>query len=829
MTDLLLLIAGLVAVATLVRRQRALEREVAALHDRLIRLDHGVTEPVAAPSQAQPAPVIVTEAPAALEPSPEIPPLAPEPEPLVTPPSPEAPRPGFETLVGGRLPIWVGGAALVLAGFFLVRYSIESGLLGPGVRTFLAALFSAALIAASEAARIWRPLRADPRVGQALAGAGVASAYGTLYIAAAQYHLVGPLAGFAIMLAITAGALFLALRHGPPTAIMALAGGFAAPLVAGFEAAGVGPLLTYLAIFIAALFGLSIRRGWSWLALASVVAGFGWANLILLLLDGRDAALVAGFAVILAIGAALALPRTGETRPLFRVAPLIAGFLQLLVLVPTLDFSSIAWVFYLVLGAAALFLAWRDATLMPAAIAAPVLVIVLLGGAFSPGPPAPAAPAAALLATLLFAGVGSALSRRGNGWATIALVGAAGPVLVAHGLAAALLARPLWSLLELAAAAAIASIALRHRDRSGANDTGLIEGSTAAASLTALGFATLLPTAWIALPLSAAMVVLGVWARRFDDSRLVTRPAILFLLLVATALPALNGVAHALLASLGGEPLTYPLLPPAADAIRALAIPAIATFGLLTLPTSFGRHRAPVTAVAAALALAAAYVLAKQPLAIATPERFTALGFIERAAITLAILAAGWALARRAAYHRIGTALVVLALLRILWLDLAVLNPVQVAQAVGAIPVLNAAVLLPALTALALITLPAKRPWRPLALVFAALAAAAAVRQIAHGTILTGPIEGNETWGYSAAFLALAVAWLWRGIATTSRTLRIAGLALLTLVTLKVFLLDIAALGGVLRILSFLGLGLALIGIGWAYGRVLAPKAQPSP
>ena len=31
----------------------------------------------------------------------------------------------------------------------------------------------------------------------------------------------------------------------------------------------------------------------------------------------------------------------------------------------------------------------------------------------------------------------------------------------------------------------------------------------------------------------------------------------------------------------------------------------------------------------------------------------------------------------------------------------------------------------------------------------------------------------------------------------------------------------VAALTGVLRILSFLGLGIALIGIGWAYGRIM--------
>jgi uncharacterized membrane protein len=51
---------------------------------------------------------------------------------------------------------------------------------------------------------------------------------------------------------------------------------------------------------------------------------------------------------------------------------------------------------------------------------------------------------------------------------------------------------------------------------------------------------------------------------------------------------------------------------------------------------------------------------------------------------------------------------------------------------------------------------------------------------------------------------------------------------LLTLVTFKVFLVDAAALDGLLRILSFLALGVALIGISWAYSRFLArPAAAP--
>jgi uncharacterized membrane protein len=46
--------------------------------------------------------------------------------------------------------VWVGGLALALGGFFLVRYSIEQGLVGPRVRVALGALLAMGLIAVGE-------------------------------------------------------------------------------------------------------------------------------------------------------------------------------------------------------------------------------------------------------------------------------------------------------------------------------------------------------------------------------------------------------------------------------------------------------------------------------------------------------------------------------------------------------------------------------------------------------------------------------------------------------------------------------------------------------
>ncbi len=168
--------------------------------------------------------------------------------------------------------------------------------------------------------------------------------------------------------------------------------------------------------------------------------------------------------------------------------------------------------------------------------------------------------------------------------------------------------------------------------------------------------------------------------------------------------------------------------------------------------------------------------------------------------------------------------------------DLAVVNPVYVEQAVGGLPLANLGTVHAALIAMwcwlyaktAPVYLPAtlqkdaEPALRLLGLGAMILTVLVTVRQVSHGSILNAPtIFTGENYMYSAGLLMLAIAWLARGMTGGSKLLRMAGLALLTAVTLKVFLIDAAALSGILRIFSFLGLGIALIGIGWAYGRVM--------
>jgi uncharacterized membrane protein len=82
-------------------------------------------------------------------------------------------------------------------------------------------------------------------------------------------------------------------------------------------------------------------------------------------------------------------------------------------------------------------------------------------------------------------------------------------------------------------------------------------------------------------------------------------------------------------------------------------------------------------------------------------------------------------------------------------------------------------------------------------------------------------------YAVSALWLLTGIGLLLAGMKTGRRDLRLASAGLITLTTLKVFLIDMSALDGALRAVSFIGLGIVLIGIGRVYQTVLAgPKPR---
>jgi uncharacterized membrane protein len=100
------------------------------------------------------------------------------------------------------------------------------------------------------------------------------------------------------------------------------------------------------------------------------------------------------------------------------------------------------------------------------------------------------------------------------------------------------------------------------------------------------------------------------------------------------------------------------------------------------------------------------------------------------------------------------------------------------------------------------------------------------VRRFYHGPVLTdGATSDVEQYTYSAVWLAFGVVLLAAGIRLRSRPVRFASAAVTILTVLKVFLVDMSDLTGIYQALSFIGLGIVLLGIGWFYQRLLFPPA----
>jgi uncharacterized membrane protein len=433
-----------------------------------------------------------------------------------SPPRPAAAAPGepsdrtlatlFERVVGGRLLVWIGGIALAAGGIFLIRHSIE--LVTPGARMTAAALLGLVLIAAGEYARAGRQLANDPRVGQALVGAGIAVLYATAYGSHILFGLIGAGTAAGLMVLITGAALALSLRHGAPTAALGLVGGFLTPLLVGDKDAGALPVLAYLGLLDLAIFAIGWRRDWPWLLAAAIAASFMWTGAFIL--GTPEDALAGGtFAALLGLAATVAAARRG--RVWLALAP-AAALAELALLVARTDVAAPAWLLFGAVTAAALALAARrpEHRFLPPTALLLALTLIAVKAGFQDDPLLPWAAAAA---TILFGT--AALPKSGTGRRSVALTacgGLAGPLLILRLLRPDLLGATRYGLLALLLAlAALALLALlRRRPAGGVGSYGA--GATAALLLAFaahdLAPVSLVSAAWLLL--AALLLVIGM-------------------------------------------------------------------------------------------------------------------------------------------------------------------------------------------------------------------------------------------------------------------------------------------------------------------------------
>jgi uncharacterized membrane protein len=846
--------------------------------------------PVEAPV-AQPAPVFrdmreqisETPPPQQEEPRPWDRPQEPEPEPAQEPESsetlpPEPPAPprdygDFERRFGTQWVVWIGGIALALGGIFLVRYSIEAGLFTPGLRVIFGAILALFLVGLGELARRREIVTGISQINSAhipsiLTAAGTTVAYADVWAAYALYHFLPSGAAFVLLGLVALATLAAALVHGPGLAGLGLVGAYITPVLVGSNEPNYWALYIYLAIVTAAAYALARMRMWRWLAITAACFSLFWMLIGISLPDQiapHAFHAIAGFALAAAFIVAGFLYGPEAQRGRFDLTSswILAGYLLgafLLVFVNRHDALAVATLF--ILCAATVAVAWRSEAATPAVAAAALLALLVVGHwsasdyfvyLHRPGGPFSGLPLVlkveGLRLHLLF-GAGIAVLFGAAGYLAqgrvthpySAIIWAAASVLTPvltlialnYGVTGFSQSVPFAGLaLLLAALFGVATEWLNRRTLApgGAAATAIYACGAVAAVALALAFA--LERGWLTVALAlmvpgiayisdkrplpmlrelCIVLVLLVLARVFWDPRIVGddvgKTPILNWLLWGYGVPALCFWIGGAILRRRGDDLASRSVDSAAITFTALTamleIRHLMNDGNIYRPSATLGEVGLQTSTALAMTIGMEHVRARTGSIIHN--------------------IAAW-------IFGIGAFVGVLMSIGLNC------NPLITGEPVGGV-FFNTLLLGYGMPAVLMAILARKiRDTRPavvyriaavtsiaLALIYLTLE----VRTIFHGPVISGRVVTDaEDYTYSAVWLAFGVALLLAGIALKSQPARYASAAVVILTVVKVFLHDLAGVQGVYKALSFICLGLVLMGIGWLYQRLLFPPRRP--
>lgn len=181
---------------------------------------------------------------------------------------PPKPQQSLESMIGARWPVWVGGLALALGGIFMVKYSIEQGLISPAVRLTMANLFGLVLLALGEWVRrrqspLDLPALKHALVPGALTAAGSVTLFGAIYAAYGFYDYLGPTLAFALLAIVALLTVWLSLLHGQALAGLGLLAAMSTPALIGSDDPNAWGLFSYLTIAWFATMAASRIRRWN--------------------------------------------------------------------------------------------------------------------------------------------------------------------------------------------------------------------------------------------------------------------------------------------------------------------------------------------------------------------------------------------------------------------------------------------------------------------------------------------------------------------------------------------------------------------------------------
>lgn len=160
----------------------------------------------------------------------------------------------WESFVGIKLFSWIAGIFLTIGAILFLRYSIDRGWLTEPIQMAIG-------IAAGSGLLVLCELRAARRyavTANALDAAGLVILFSTLFAAHARWGILGSGATFVALAAVAALAVILAVRHDSTfIALLGLLGGFATPVLLGTSWPVLFPFLGLLAV---GLFAFAVLR-----------------------------------------------------------------------------------------------------------------------------------------------------------------------------------------------------------------------------------------------------------------------------------------------------------------------------------------------------------------------------------------------------------------------------------------------------------------------------------------------------------------------------------------------------------------------------------------
>lgn len=196
------------------------------------------------------------------------------PQPAQTP----KPKESSGSFFGQNLIVWIAGFAAILGAFYLIRYSVEHGILGPRVRFVLTTLFGLALTFVGYVLYGIDNFANNKRIGQALTGAGLATLYFAAYAVSEIYHFTSQGMSFIWMCVVTGMAVILTIiRGGKPIALLTMLGVFLTPALVGGQQASPCFFSLYMLLFIGVFAWMAVEMASVLLLILAIFGLYLWS------------------------------------------------------------------------------------------------------------------------------------------------------------------------------------------------------------------------------------------------------------------------------------------------------------------------------------------------------------------------------------------------------------------------------------------------------------------------------------------------------------------------------------------------------------------------